>query len=1080
MKKRSFHKILALLLTFVLVMGYNVSAEQFRYDETELQNEVNFELETEVSVLSAEDIPEFISDDLIADSDYVARLYEKEDFDTVIFENEDGSETAHIFNEVVKYVNENGEIADKSNRLFSVPKADYNSKKYAYVNLENDILTYFPRELNQDTGVLLMHNGMQIELAPINKNVAKVDNRANEYRSFTDNWVYYDGVFGKNTAIRYAPMFNGFKEDIVLYENVGNIFNFSIKTNGLTAKLTEGGSIALSDGKDIIAGISPIFVYDSNDNSTYENHMELSQIADSEYEIVVIVDETFLSCEKTVYPVYVDPTAFFYANRPNNIEGKPITDGVPTSQQHFQNATLGHTAATGTESRYYMRFPRLMDSNFMSDGSVITGASLRLFENSGLSATSTISVHRYTGTTNFVNIVGHTTAVWNGININTPITSTVLNQGSNREYMFNITSEVNFWKSNPQAAIDKGIVVRNNSTTSANRKTVQAVAAGTLYPSLLVSYVEVANNGLHYVKNHSTKGYINNTLQQNTAKNFSTQIWRFTHHSDDLFIIQPTSASHYNANTGTYTHVLNCDSSGNLSIISRPSTITNNQLFRLTQYTAYAPIYTYQIQSASSHRLLTVANGNNNLPITTVPWSTAINTHWEFEKLGAFISRNNNNGPNIPNNIGNTFGTNPATTRIITWQTGTNANNQVELGDVMLTPSQGTTINYTRTLGEFVNGIPTRTYHRAVITGLVANTLYSFNCGNNNPTGGRSPTYTFKTAPSTMPSNGFTILHVTDPQIGNRDVGSNNTTEANIETAQAWQRTIDAGILRMEINSTPPAFIVNTGDVINNGYSTGNLDRLNYYFDYAQETIASNAFVYSLGNNDSVTWYNQHFASSGDIYHTCSNPQTCTNTTTCPPHNYSFVYGNTLFVNVHFEENNLTATNLTWLESQLGRKNNNTIRWTVVMMHHSPFGRSAPGSGSGTNATRQRAFAGLFDQYNVDLVLAGHNHFYARTYHIDRFGQNKTNGTVYSIPNTAGNKFNPISTVSERRRVDNNYQPINGTSFLVHNGSDNRGNRQPEKQMFSTIRFTSTNVYVLAYVVEANGSSTLYDSFSLR
>jgi hypothetical protein len=75
--------------------------------------------------------------------------------------------------------------------------------------------------------------------------------------------VYYNGVFGKNTAVRYAPLFEGFKEEIVLYENVGNEFRFLLKPNGLKAEMN-GKQIDLIDPKtdEVKAEISPIFVYD--------------------------------------------------------------------------------------------------------------------------------------------------------------------------------------------------------------------------------------------------------------------------------------------------------------------------------------------------------------------------------------------------------------------------------------------------------------------------------------------------------------------------------------------------------------------------------------------------------------------------------------------------------------------------------------------------------------------------------------------------------------------------------------------------------------------------------------------------
>jgi 3',5'-cyclic AMP phosphodiesterase CpdA len=49
--------------------------------------------------------------------------------------------------------------------------------------------------------------------------------------------------------------------------------------------------------------------------------------------------------------------------------------------------------------------------------------------------------------------------------------------------------------------------------------------------------------------------------------------------------------------------------------------------------------------------------------------------------------------------------------------------------------------------------------------------------------------------------------------------------------------------------------------------------------------------------------------------------------------------------------------------------------WTIVAMHHPPY--SAGYQGSSIDA--RRAFAPLFEQYGVQLVLSGHDHDYQRS-----------------------------------------------------------------------------------------------------
>jgi len=61
-----------------------------------------------------------------------------------------------------------------------------------------------------------------------------------------------------------------------------------------------------------------------------------------------------------------------------------------------------------------------------------------------------------------------------------------------------------------------------------------------------------------------------------------------------------------------------------------------------------------------------------------------------------------------------------------------------------------------------------------------------------------------------------------------------------------------------------------------------------------------------------------------------------------------------------------------WIKSDLAAT---TKKWKVIVLHEP--GWSANG-GHGNNATIQSTYEPLFEQYNVALVLGGHNHYYAR------------------------------------------------------------------------------------------------------
>jgi 3',5'-cyclic AMP phosphodiesterase CpdA len=74
-------------------------------------------------------------------------------------------------------------------------------------------------------------------------------------------------------------------------------------------------------------------------------------------------------------------------------------------------------------------------------------------------------------------------------------------------------------------------------------------------------------------------------------------------------------------------------------------------------------------------------------------------------------------------------------------------------------------------------------------------------------------------------------------------------------------------------------------------------------------------------------------------------------------------------------DEDVLATQTEWLESTLqDAAQNEDIRWTVATFHHPMF---SSGEGRNNEELREK-WTPLFDEYNVDLVLQGHDHTYAR------------------------------------------------------------------------------------------------------
>jgi hypothetical protein len=102
---------------------------------------------------------------------------------------------------------------------------------------------------------------------------------------------------------------------------------------------------------------------------------------------------------------------------------------------------------------------------------------------------------------------------------------------------------------------------------------------------------------------------------------------------------------------------------------------------------------------------------------------------------------------------------------------------------------------------------------------------------------------------------------------------------------------------------------------------------------------------------------------------------------------------------VVINSNDQLAAQADWLDRVLSA---NPRRWTIVAFHH-PF----YSSGRDRNDTETRdAFGAVIDKYHVDLVLAGHDHTYARSHRIAAGAvvSGKARGTVH-VNSVAGPKF---------------------------------------------------------------------------
>lgn len=279
----------------------------------------------------------------------------------------------------------------------------------------------------------------------------------------------------------------------------------------------------------------------------------------------------------------------------------------------------------------------------------------------------------------------------------------------------------------------------------------------------------------------------------------------------------------------------------------------------------------------------------------------------------------------------------PMTTMTVMWATSaTHTPPTVEYG---LTASYGATSTGTDT-SHGVN------LHTVELTGLSADTLYHYRVSDDGGAWGSD--YTFRTGPAAG-QTGTDGLVVTIT--GDKGTSAN---AVNVNTQMAAQNA--------DLSLT-------VGDLI---YSP--LDSVTHtWFEQQQVYAQSSPLMPAWGNHETSTADPAYSAMRAHF----AMPTSATST----ERYFSYNVGNTHFLHVDSNTDDSTATSspqYAFVQSDLAAASTNTnILWNVVLFHHNIY---SPGGDHPDTETPTRAnLQPLFDQYGVDVVFTGHNHYYSRS-----------------------------------------------------------------------------------------------------
>ena len=280
--------------------------------------------------------------------------------------------------------------------------------------------------------------------------------------------------------------------------------------------------------------------------------------------------------------------------------------------------------------------------------------------------------------------------------------------------------------------------------------------------------------------------------------------------------------------------------------------------------------------------------------------------------------------------------TSPYSSHSFTWQMPLEASD----GTVTISKSPSMTSQLTITAERTINAKKSAAVFRAATTLLDPGTTYYYKI-----TSGKaySPLYSFTTGSE---GSSFTFLHTSDTQ--------SSTEKGYITYANA---------LSMVMETYKPQFVIQTGDEVETNYFE---DEWRWLINKNKTTMAQIPYFPTVGNHEQTiiypaTAFREHFSVPSN---------TCTDSNVTPGTAYSFDWGKVHFVVLNTQDKTTLQTQAEWLRNDLNNYKNGNI---IVCMHRGVYDIS------GIVTDISSTFASIFEEYNVSLVLYGHDHCYMRS-----------------------------------------------------------------------------------------------------
>jgi hypothetical protein len=332
-----------------------------------------------------------------------------------------------------------------------------------------------------------------------------------------------------------------------------------------------------------------------------------------------------------------------------------------------------------------------------------------------------------------------------------------------------------------------------------------------------------------------------------------------------------------------------------------------------------------------------------------------------------------------------------AASAIVVWATRESGTATVQYHTGSGTPSTATATTTYRASSS--TGIPSYYQHEALLNGLTPGTSYQYDLrlGTVDPTPGVVDS--FRTAPAV----GSGIIRL----IAFGDSGNGSSAQSHIASL---------------ITADTFDLAVHTGDVV---YSQGTYAQFETnFFPFYRAWMRQKAIFPSIGNHDDMTASATPYRTFFVLPRDGASPAYPNNAERF----YSFDYGPAhiivLDTEAAFLNSSRRAEQIAWLTADLQASQD--APWRIAVFHRPPY---SSGIEHSSELAVRAAFGPLFEQYNVQVVLTGHEHGYERTVPWRESTNTSRQAVTYVVTAGAGATLYPIgrSAWTAFSRSANNY-----------------------------------------------------------